>query len=53
MLPFGTRLDISLKKKYHDLQMCTRPTCRGILGDGIRKKIFSKRKYFFSEFTNF
>ena len=23
-------------KKYNDLQICTRPTCRGILGDGIR-----------------
>ena len=31
-------------KKYHDLQICTRPTCRGILGDGICKKI----KVFFS-----
>ena len=35
-------------KKYHDLQMCTRPTCRGILGDGIRNKKNSGRKYFFS-----
>ena len=39
---------ISRLKKYHDLQICTQPTCRGILGDGIRKKIFSNRKYFFS-----
>ena len=23
-------------KKYNDIQICTRPTCRGILGDGIR-----------------
>ena len=23
-------------KQYNDLQICTRPTCRGILGDGIR-----------------
>ena len=29
---------ISRLKKSHDLEMCTRPTCRGILGDGIRKK---------------
>ena len=32
------RLDISLTKKSHDLQICTRPTCRCILSDGIRKK---------------
>ena len=32
------RLDISLTKKSHDLQMCTRSTCRCILSDGIRKK---------------
>ena len=29
---------ISRLKKSHDLEICTRPTCRGILGDGIRKK---------------
>ena len=34
---------ISRFKKSHDLQICTRPTCCGILGDGPRKK----------EFTNF
>ena len=32
---------ISRLKKSHDLEVCTRPTCRGILGYGIRKK-----KYF-------
>ena len=55
MLPVGTRLDISLKKN-DDLQICTLPTCRGILGDGIytciRKKIFSNRKSFFSNLQN-
>ena len=29
---------ISRLKKYNDFQMCTRPTYRGILGDGIRKQ---------------
>ena len=39
---------ISRLKKDHDLQIFRRPTCRGILDDGIRKKIlFSNRKYFF------
>ena len=33
------RLGISLTKKSHDLQICTRPTCRCILSEGIRKKI--------------
>ena len=33
------RLDISLTKKSHDLQICTRPTCRCFLSDGIRTKI--------------
>ena len=46
ILPVGTRLDISLKKN-HDLQICTRPTCHGIVCEGIRKKKNSKRKYFF------
>ena len=32
------RLDISLTKKSHDLQICTRPTCRCILSDGIHTK---------------
>ena len=31
---------ISRLKKSHDLEICKRPTCRGILGDGIRKKYF-------------
>ena len=31
---------ISHLKKSHNLQIFTRPTCRGILGDGIRKKYF-------------
>ena len=34
------RLDISLTKKSHDLQICTRPTCRCIISDGIRKTKF-------------
>ena len=32
------RLDISPTKKSHALQICTRPTCRFILSNGIRKK---------------
>ena len=40
------RLDISLKK-FHDLQICTRPTCRGILCDGIRKQKFPDGSIFF------
>ena len=35
-------------KKYHDLQIYTRPTCRGILGDGIRKTKNFKPEIFFS-----
>ena len=35
---------ISRLKKSHDLEICTRPTCRSILGDGIRKKKNSDRK---------
>ena len=31
---------ISRLKKSHDLEVCTRPTCRGILRYGIRKKKF-------------
>ena len=49
---FAPRLDISLKKNpttfkfAHDI-----PTCRGILGDGIRKKnIFQPEVIFFSNF---
>ena len=34
-----------------DLKICTRPTCRSILGDGIREKS-PNRKSFFLEFTN-
>ena len=40
-------------KKYHDLQIFTWPTYCGILGDVTHKKIFSNRKYFFIEFSNF
>ena len=40
----GMRLErgwISRLQKYHDLHMCTRPTCSGILVNGIRiKSIF-------------
>ena len=39
-------------KKYHDLQICTRPTCRSILGDGFRKKNVFQPEVFFSEFIN-
>ena len=35
-----------------DLNICTRPTCRSILGDGIREKNSPNRKSFFLEFTN-
>ena len=35
-------------KKYHDHQICTRPTCLGILGDGIRKNKKFKPEVFFS-----
>ena len=31
---------IARLKKSHDLEICTRPTCRGTLGDGVRKKNF-------------
>ena len=34
-----------------DLNICTRPTCRSILGDGIREKK-SQPEVFFLEFTN-
>ena len=40
-------------KTYHDLQICTRPTCLGIPGDGIRKNTKFKSEAFFFEFTNF
>ena len=33
--------------------MCTRPTCRGILGDGIRKKKNSDRKWQTSKYRRF
>ena len=45
------RLDISLLKKDHDLQIFRRPTCRGILGDGIRKKYYFPTGSIFFEFT--
>ena len=34
-----------------DLNICTRPTCRSILCDGIRKKV-PTGSFFFIEFTN-
>ena len=40
-------------KKYHDLEIWPWPTCRGILGDGIRnKKTIPTGSIFFLEFTN-
>ena len=33
-------------KKYHDIQICTRPTCRGILCDGIRNFFFQTQVFF-------
>ena len=39
-------------KKYHDLEIWPWPTCRSILGDGIRKKNIFQPKVFFFEFTN-
>ena len=39
---------ISRLKKSHDLKICTRPTCLGIVGDGVRKK-----NIFRPEVTNF
>ena len=47
ILPVGTPPDITLKKD-HDLQICTRHTCRGILCDGIRKKYIFQPEVFFS-----
>ena len=47
---YAPRLDVSLIKKYHDLQICTRPTCRSILGDGFRKKNIVQPEVFFFEF---
>ena len=47
ILPIGTRLDISLKN-YHDLQICTRPTCRGILCDHIYQQNIFQPEVFFS-----
>ena len=45
---FAPRLDISLKKD-HDLEIWHWPTCRGILGDGIRKKnIFQPQVFYFN-----
>ena len=38
---------ISRLKQYNDLQICARPTSRGILCDGIRKQnIFQPQVYF-------
>ena len=45
----GMRLErgwISRLQKYHDLHICTRPTCSGILVNGIRRK-----KYFQPEIS--
>ena len=39
---------ISRLKKSHDLEICTRPTCRGTLGDGIRQKKILQPEVFFS-----
>ena len=39
---------ISRLKKSHDLEICTRPTCRGTLGDGIRQKNSPTGSIFFS-----
>ena len=44
---------ISRLKKSHDLQICTRPTCRGILCSGICKKNIFQPEIFVLEFTNF
>ena len=49
---YAPRLDVSLIKKYHDLQICTRPTCRSILGNGFRKKNIFQPEVFFFEFIN-
>ena len=50
----GWNAAVYLAKNYHDLQMCTRPTCRGILCDGIsKKKYFPTGSIFFFKFTNF
>ena len=38
---------ISLFKKSYDLQICTRPTCRGILRDGIRNFFFFEPEVIF------
>ena len=35
-------------KKSHDLEMCTRHTCRGTLGDGVRQKKILQPEVFFS-----
>ena len=44
---------ISRLNKSHDLEICTRPTCRGILGDGIRQKICPDRKRHISKYRFF
>ena len=43
---------ISRFKKSHDLEIWTRPTCRGILGDVFAKKIFSDRKWKISKYRS-
>ena len=42
-----------LVKKSHDLEICTRPTCHGILGDGIRKKMVMLNKSVLNYFRHF
>ena len=39
---------ISRFKKFHDLKICTRPTCRGILCDVIRKQNIFQTEVFVS-----
>ena len=39
---------ISRLKKSHALEICTRATCRGTLGDGIRKQKSATGSLFFS-----
>ena len=49
---YAPRLDISLKKNSHDLEIWPWPTCRSILGDGIRQKNIFQPQVFVFEFTN-
>ena len=41
------RASISCLTKSHVTQICTRPTCSGILGDDMRKQIIFKTEVFF------